>query len=212
MIGVPFRVLVADDHPLYREGLVGLLAATEDLTVVGEAANGAEAVRLAVELAPDVVVMDVNMPSLNGIEATRRILAAVPECQVLILTMLDDETVAEAIRAGARGYAVKSASPAATLAAIRSVANGDVVFSAALAARLTQLLGTPSAQAPFVQLTPREREALALVAKGWDNPRIAGRLGVADKTVRNLVSNILVKLQVADRSAAIEKAREAGLD
>lgn len=206
-----FRVLIADDHPLYREGLAGLLRTTDDLVVVAEAADGIEAVRLAVERVPDVVVMDLDMPALNGIEATRRIVAQLPDCRVLILTMLDDATVAEAIRAGARGYALKSASAAATLGAIRSVARGDVIFSAALAARLTQLMGTPGVPLPFVQLTPREREVLALVGRGWDNPRIASRLGIADKTVRNLVSNILVKLQVADRSEAGEKAREAGL-
>lgn len=208
----PVRVLVADDHPLYREGLVGLLRSTDDLSVVGEASDGAEAVSLAAALAPDVVVMDIGMPVLNGLEATRRIIAAAPERRVLIVSMLDDETVADAIRAGARGYVVKSASPASTLAAIRAVARGDVIFSAALATRLNQLLSASlDARSPFVELTPREREALELIARGWDNPRIARRLGIADKTVRNLVSNILVKLRVADRAAATEKAREAGM-
>ena len=211
MTGETFRVLIADDHPLYRDGLAGLLRTTDDLLVVAEAADGAEAVRRAVELVPDVVVMDVDMPALNGIEATRRIVERVPGCRVLILTMLDDEKVSEAIRAGARGYAVKSASPAATVNAIRSVAQGDVIFSASLAARLAQLVGAPGGPPAFVQLTPREREVLALIGKGWDNPRIASRLGIADKTVRNLVSTILVKLQVVDRTAAAEKAREAGL-
>lgn len=211
MTGDTFRVLIADDHPLYRDGLAGLLRTTDDLLVVAEAADGAEAVRLAVELVPDVVVMDVDMPAVNGIEATRRIVERVPGCRVLILTMLDNEKVSEAIRAGARGYAVKSASPAATVNAIRSVAQGDVIFSASLAARLAQLVGAPGGPPAFVQLTPREREVLALIGKGWDNPRIASRLGIADKTVRNLVSTILVKLQVVDRTAAAEKAREAGL-
>ena len=208
----PFGVLVADDHPLYREGLVGLIRTTGDLTVVGQASDGAEAVRLAAELAPDVVVMDVNMPVLNGIEATRRIIAAAPQTRVLILSMLDDETVVDAVRAGARGFVVKSSSPASTLAAIRSVAHGDLIFSASLADRLTSLVaGTVTARPPFVELTPREREVLELVARGWDNPRIASRLGIADKTVRNLVSNVFVKLRVADRAAAIAKARQAGL-
>lgn len=207
-----FRVLVADDHPLYREGLVGLLATTEDLVVVGRAADGAEAVRLAAGLSPDVVVMDVNMPGLDGIEATRRIVSAAPGVRVLMLSMLDDASVADAVAAGARGYVVKSAAPEATLAAIRSVALGDIIFSASLAARLTAMVaGGAQAQPPFVELTARERETLALLARGWDNPRIARRLGIADKTVRNLVSIILVKLQAADRAAAIEKARRAGL-
>jgi DNA-binding NarL/FixJ family response regulator len=209
--GDPVTVVVADDHPLYREGLIGLIGTTE-LVVVGEAADGAEAVRVAAELNPEVVVMDVNMPVLNGIEATRRIVAAAPQVRVLMLTMLEDETVVEALRAGARGYVVKSSSPAATIAAIRSVATGDVTFSATLAPRLTELLAANvRPRSPFAALTPREHEVLELLAKGWDNPRIADRLGIADKTVRNLVSTILVKLQVADRVAAVEKARRAGL-
>ncbi|MBK8445637.1 MAG: response regulator transcription factor [Micropruina sp.] len=207
-----FRVLVADDHPLYREGLVGLLGTTDDLVVVGQAADGLEAVRLATELVPDVVVMDVTMPGLDGIEATRRIVAAAPQVRVLVLSMLDDASVADAVGAGARGYVVKSSTPDATLAAIRSVAHGDIIFSTSLAARLAAMVaGGADRRTPFVELTAREREALALLAKGWDNPRIARQLGIADKTVRNLVSIILVKLQVADRAAAIDKARRAGL-
>jgi DNA-binding NarL/FixJ family response regulator len=207
-----FRVLVADDHPLYREGLVGLLGTTDDLVVVGQAADGLEAVRLAGEVDPDVVVMDLTMPGLNGIEATRRIVAARPEARVLVLTMLDDTGVADAVAAGARGYVVKSSSPDATLAAIRSVAHGDIIFSAALATRLAAMVGGAAGiREPFLELTAREREALALLARGWDNQRIARQLGIAVKTVRNLVSIMLVKLQVADRAAAIEKAREAGL-
>lgn len=205
-----FRVLVVDDHPLYREGLVGLLATTGDLTVVGQAADGLEAVRLAAELVPDVVVMDLTMPGLDGIEATRRIVAATPAVRVLVLTMLDDTGVADAIAAGAHGYVAKSATPDATLAAIRSIAHGDITFSASLAARLAAM-AAGGTRARFTQLTARELEALTLLAKGWDNPRIARRLGIADKTVRNLVSIILVKLQVTDRAAAIEKARQAGL-
>lgn len=211
MTGDLITVLVADDHPLYRDGLIGLIATTE-LVVVGQASDGAEAVRLAAELNPDVVVMDVSMPALDGIEATRRIVAANPRTRVLILTMLEDETVVEAVRAGARGYVVKSSSPSATIAAIRSVAAGDVTFSAALAPRLTELFAAHSRpRTPFGTLTPREHEVMELLAKGWDNPRIANRLGIADKTVRNLVSGILVKLQVADRVAATEAARRAGL-
>lgn len=211
MTGERVTVLVADDHPLYRDGLVGLIETT-GMVVVGQASDGAEAVRLAGELNPDVVVLDVSMPVLDGIEATRRIIAANPQARVLILTMLEDETVVEAVRAGARGYVVKSSSPSATLAAIASVAAGDVTFSSALAPRLTELFAAGARpRSPFGSLTPREHEVLELLARGWDNPRIATRLGIADKTVRNMVSAILVKLQVSDRVAAIETARRAGL-
>lgn len=211
MTGEPLTVLVADDHPLYRDGLVGLIETT-GMVVVGQASDGAEAVRLAAEFNPDVVVLDVSMPVLDGIEATRRIVAANPEARVLILTMLEDETVIEAVRAGARGYVVKSSSPSSTLAAIASVAAGDVTFSAALAPRLSELFAAGTRpRSPFNSLTPREHEVLELLARGWDNPRIATRLGIADKTVRNLVSAILVKLQVSDRVAAVEAARQAGL-
>ena len=211
MSDTTFRVLVVDDHPLYREGLVGLLGTTEDLIVVGQAADGIEAVRLAAERSPDVVVMDVTMPELNGLEATRQIVSAAPHVRVLVLTMADDAGVADAVAAGARGYVVKSATPAATLAAIRSVAHGDIIFSASLASRLSTIVADGRSREPFVELTTREREALALLAKGWDNPRIARHLGIADKTVRNLVSIILIKLQVAHRADAIAKARQAGM-
>ncbi|MFT3833599.1 MAG: response regulator transcription factor [Micropruina sp.] len=211
MTGEPLTVLVADDHPLYRDGLVGLIETT-GMVVVGQASDGAEAVRLAAEFNPDVVVLDVSMPVLDGIEATRRIVAANPQARVLILTMLEDETVIEAVRAGARGYVVKSSSPSSTLAAIASVAAGDVTFSAALAPRLSELFAAGTRpRSPFNSLTPREHEVLELLARGWDNPRIATRLGIADKTVRNLVAAILVKLQVSDRVAAVEAARRAGL-
>ena len=211
MTGEPLTVLVADDHPLYRDGLVGLIETT-GMVVVGQASDGAGAVRLAAELNPDVVVLDVSMPVLDGIEATRRIVAANPQARILILTMLEDETVIEAVRAGARGYVVKSSSPSSTLAAIASVAAGDVTFSAALAPRLSELFAAGTRpRSPFNSLTPREHEVLELLARGWDNPRIATRLGIADKTVRNLVAAILIKLQVSDRVAAIEAARRAGL-
>ncbi|QIK70993.1 response regulator transcription factor [Propioniciclava coleopterorum] len=204
-----FSVLIADDHPLYREGLAGLLAATDDLVVVAQAADGAEAVSLAGDLLPDVAVLDVAMPRLDGIEAARRISAASPRTRILMLTMLADASVVAAVRAGAHGYALKSSTPEATMAAIRSVALGNVVFSAELGARLAEGLATPGATLPG--LTPRERDVLTLIARGWDNPRISARLGIADKTVRNTVSAILLKLQVTDRVAAGEKARAAGL-
>lgn len=207
------RILLADDHPVYREGLAGLLAATPDLTVVGQAATGLQAVTLAEALTPDVVVLDLNMPELNGVDAARRIVGSAPHTAVLILTMYDDDAlVFQAIQAGARGYVLKAAEPATVLAAIRSVAHGEAIFGAALAQRLSAWFGAMTTdRGPFVQLTPRERQALDLIARGWGNPAIAQRLDVSPKTVRNLVSNIFTKLQVADRAAAIAKAREAGL-
>jgi DNA-binding NarL/FixJ family response regulator len=209
----PIRILLADDHPVYREGLAGLLAASSDLSVVGQASTGTEAVALAESITPDVVVLDLNMPELNGVDAARRSVGSAPHTAVLILTMYDDDAlVFQAIQAGARGYLLKSADPATVLAAIRSVARGDAIFGAALAQRLSAWFNTIGAErGPFVQLTPREGQALELIARGWGNPAIAQRMEVSAKTVRNLVSNIFSKLQVADRAAAIAKAREAGL-
>ncbi len=209
----PVRVLVADDHPLYRDGLAGLLDATDDLAVVGQAEDGARAVALAEELTPDVVVLDLKMPVLDGIEAARRIVAAAPHTAVLMLTMFDDDAlVFRAIRAGARGYVLKGADPVAVLAAVRAVARGEAVFGADLAGRLTDWFATaPADLGPFVQLTSREHEVLDLLARGLANPAIAERLGISAKTVRNVVSNVLVKLQVVDRAAAIARARDAGL-
>jgi DNA-binding NarL/FixJ family response regulator len=209
----PIRILLADDHPVYLDGLAGLLSATTDLTVVGQAATGLQAVTLAESLTPDVVVLDLNMPELNGVDAARRIVGAAPHTAVLILTMYDDDAlVFQAIQAGARGYVLKSADPGTVLAAIRSVAHGEAIFGAALAQRLSAWFSAmPGGRGPFVQLTPREHEALELIARGWGNPAIAQRMSVSPKTVRNLVSNIFSKLQVADRAEAIAKAREAGL-
>jgi DNA-binding NarL/FixJ family response regulator len=209
----PVRVLLADDHPVYRDGLSGLLSATEDLAVVGQAATGSEAVRLAESLSPQVVVLDLNMPELDGVEAARRILQRAPDTAILILTMYDDDTlVFRAMQAGARGYVVKSAQPATIVAAIRSVARGEAILGPEVALRLPAWFhGMADERGPFVQLTPREREALDLLARGWGNPAMARSMGVSEKTIRNVVSNILVKLQVADRAAAIAKARDAGL-
>jgi len=207
------HVLLADDHPVYRDGLAGLLGATTDLVVVGQASTGRQAVTLAESLTPDVVVLDLNMPELNGVDAARQIVGTAPHTAVLILTMYDDDAlVFQAMQAGARGYVLKSADPETILAAVRSLARGEAIFGAALAQRLSQWFGTMDGnRGPFVQLTPRENQALELIARGWGNPAIAERLGVSAKTVRNLVSNIFTKLQVADRAAAIAKAREAGL-
>jgi DNA-binding NarL/FixJ family response regulator len=208
------RVLIADDHPLIRSGLRALLAATDDFTVVGEAATGEEAAALAASLQPDMIAMDLHMPGLGGIEATRRIAAAQPLIHILILTLFeDDESVFAALRAGARGYVLKEANEVEVLRAIRTVANGDAVFSATIAQRLIAFFAAPqpAAAPPFPDLTDREREILMLVAQGRNNAEIAQGLALSLKTVRNYISSIFSKLQVADRAQAIVRARKAGL-
>lgn len=209
------RVLVADDHPTFRRGLGALLTSLPDVEVVGEAADGLAAVELASALHPDIVVMDLNMPLCNGIEATRRIVAANPGTAVLVLTMLeDDEWVFAAMRAGARGYIVKGADTEDVVRALESVARGDVVFGPAVAGRVLSYLTRPlSARDPvrFPELTDREREVLELVARGMTNGAIARALVVSPKTVRNHVSNVFTKLQVSDRTEAMQRARRAGL-
>jgi DNA-binding NarL/FixJ family response regulator len=207
-------VLVVDDHPLYREGLTTVLSTLPDVDVIAEAADGGEAVAKATELAPDVVVMDLNLPVLGGIEATRRITRARPETAVLVLTMLDgDDALFAAMRAGARGYLLKGADREEIARALTTVGSGEVVFSAALASRvLSWFAGGRSSEAlPFPHLTDREREILDLLARGLTNQAIASRLFVTDKTVRNHVSNVFAKLHVADRAEAVAKARDAGL-
>lgn len=212
------RVLLADDHPVYREGLGMMLASTGAVEVVGFAADGAEAVELTGQHTPDVVVMDLRMPELDGIEATRRITGDHPDVAVLVLTMHeDDESVFAAMLAGARGYLLKGADQAEILRAVTAVARGDVVFGPALAARVTRYFSMLAAarpapeQNPFPQLTAREREVLELIAAGLTNGQIAARLVLSPKTVRNNVSNVFAKLQVADRAQAIIRARDAGL-
>jgi DNA-binding NarL/FixJ family response regulator len=210
----PVRVLIADDHPMFRDGLAGLIRAGAGTELVGEAATGTEAVQLARRVQPDVVVMDLHMPDLDGIEATRRIVADSPHIAVVVLTMFDDnDSVFSALRAGARGYLLKGADHEQIQRAVRSVADGEVIFGAELAARMMAYFAAPPHPAPalFPQLTEREREVLELVAEGQSNGVIAGRLSLSQKTVRNHVSNILTKLQVADRAQAIVRAREAGL-
>ncbi|GAA3445158.1 response regulator [Planomonospora venezuelensis] len=213
----PPRVLLADDHPVYRDGLRMMLASTGAVDVVATAADGAEAVVLAGRLRPDVVVMDLQMPGLGGIEATRRIVSAHPGTGVLVLTMHDDdESVFAAMLAGARGYLVKGADQGEILRAITAVASGEAIFGPALAGRVTAYFARlatlrPTVEEPFPQLTAREREVLDLIAAGLPNRAIAERLVLSPKTIRNNVSNVLAKLQVADRAEAIIRARDAGL-
>jgi len=211
----PIRVLIADDHPLFRDGLTALLTDGPDTELVGAATSGTEAVELARETQPDVVVMDLHMPGLNGVEATRRIVADSPHITVLVLTMFDDDdSIFSALRAGARGYLLKGADQEQIRAAIQAAANGEIIFGTQLAARMLAYFTAPAPAAPppvFPQLTDREREVLDLVAQGRANTAIAAKLGLSQKTVRNHVSNILTKLQVADRAQAIVQARDAGL-
>ena len=211
----PIRVLVADDHPFFRSGLRTLLDSVTDLELAGEAGTGEEAVALAAELQPDVVLMDVQMPGEGGIEATRKIAQDSPHVRVLVVTMFeDDATVFQAMRAGARGYLLKGANYTEMLRAIRAVGNGEAIFSPGVAARLVDYFaGIRPAASPevFPELSDREREILDLIARGLKNPEISQMLYLSPKTVRNHVSNILHKLQVADRTQAIIRAREAGL-
>ena len=209
----PTRVLIADDHPVFRSGLETLLAPVADVEVVGTAGDGREAVAAALELAPDVVVMDLQMPELNGVEATRALTAERPGAGVLVLTMHeDDDSVFAAMRAGARGYVLKGADQAEILRAIRSVAAGEAIFGPGVAERIVGLFSAARRRPePFPDLTEREREVLELIARGLANAEIARRLSVAPKTVRNHVSNIFNKLQVVDRAQAIVRAREAGM-
>src|ERR671932_1227874 len=209
------RVLIADDHPLFREGMRGRLDRVADVAVVGEAESGDEAVELARKLKPDVILMDIKMPGLNGIEATREILRANPHVGVLVLTMFeDDDSVFAAMRAGAKGYLLKDSGGEGVVYAIRAVTSGEAVFGPGVAERIIGFFSVPRSVAPqraFPELTEREEEILSLVARGKSNQEIAGQLFVSLKTVRNHVSNILVKLQVADRAQAVIRARDAGI-
>lgn len=208
------RVVVADDHPVVRQGLVTLLTSLPGVTVVGEAADGIEAVELCERHQPDVVVMDLNMPRLDGIEAARRVIAASPHIGVLVLTMFDDDaSLFAALRAGARGYILKGAEQADIARAIAASARGEAIFGPAVARRVLEYFtGTPAPVASaFAQLTEREREILEQIASGSSNSRIAQQLGLSVKTVRNHSSNIFTKLQVTDRAEAIIRARDEGL-
>lgn len=215
MSSEPLRILIADDHLLFRDGLRALLKAAPDAELVGEATTGEEAIALAAELQPDVVLMDIQMPGGNGIDATRRILHDSPHVRVLMITMYeDDSSVFTAMRAGARGYLLKGAKYDEVLRAVRAVGAGEAIFSPAIATRLIDYFANiRPAAAPqvFPELSVREREILTLIARGDRNVEIAERLYLSPKTVSNHVTNILDKLQVADRAHAIIRAREAGL-
>lgn len=209
------RVLLADDHPFFRDGMRMFLETAPDIAVVGEAATGDEAVVQATALAPDVVLMDIKMPGLSGIEATRRILTADPRVRVLVVTMFDDDaTVFTAMRAGARGYVLKDAAKDDVLAALRAVGRGEAIFGPGIAARVLDVFtGSRPAvpQEAFPALTTRERELLHLMAQGVSNAQIAQLLSLSTKTVANYVSSILGKLQIASRTEAVQRVRDAGL-
>lgn len=208
------RVLIADDHPTFRYGLRALLKADPELEVIGEARDGAEAVRLAESLRPDLILMDVGMPEMTGLEATEAILRKNPDVNILMLTMFDDDTVMSALRLGARGYLLKGASGEETLRAVHAAASGSAVLSPSVARRLTEFIRTaeaPREPPPFPELSEREREILELMAQGLTNSAIAQALYLSPKTVRNRASEIFSKLEVADRSEAIVRAREAGM-
>ncbi len=211
----PIRILIADDHALFREGLCALLNSIPDAEVVGEAATGEEAVSRAAQLQPDVMLMDIQMPGINGIEATRRIARDSPYIGVIVVTMFeDDDSVFAAMRVGARGYVLKGADQEEILKVIRAVAAGEAHFGPEIARRLMNFFAAPKPSAvveAFPDLTAREREILDLIARGRNNQEIASRLYLSPKTIRNHVSNIFAKLQVADRAQAIVRAREAGL-
>ena len=211
----PIRLFIADDHALFREGMRALLAATPDIVCVGEAATGEDAVGQIEAAQPDVVLMDIHMPGINGIEATRRILRGTRDAGIIMVTMLeDDASLFAAMRAGARGYVLKGANHQELLQSIRAVAQGQVLLGPAIAARVTQFFARAQVSAatqPFPELTEREQEILELMARHHTNSEIAQQLGISDKTIRNHISNIFNKLQVVDRAQAVVKARQAGL-
>jgi len=219
------RVVLADDHPLFREGVASLLGRSGDTTLGGEAATGEEAVRLADDLVPDVVLMDLKMPGMGGTEATRRIVGRNPHIGVIVVTMFeDDESVFAALKAGARGYVLKDADRGMLLEAIRAVARGEALLGPSVARRMLEQFADAGPQVPessrtvpsvapgsFDELTPRELELLRLITQGLRNREIAARLVISEKTVGNHVSNIVAKLQVHDRSQAMLRALHGGL-
>ena len=210
----PLRIVLADDHPVVRSGLRALISTLDGIEVVGEAADGREGMERAAELNPDVVLMDVRMPGMDGVEATRRIRVSVPETAVLMLTMFDDDaTVFTAMQAGARGYLLKGAEQEEIVGAIRAVVAGQAIFGPGVAAHVLGYFAAPPppAQEPFPQLTDRERDILDLLAEGRRTSAIAEQLFLSPKTVSNHLTSIFVKLEVADRAEAIVRARDFGL-
>jgi len=206
------RVVLADDHPVFAQGLRAVLEAEDDVQVVAVAGTGRAAVEAAVAEVPEVAVLDIAMPDGDGLWATARLREAGLPTRVLVLTMSDDaESVFAALRAGATGYTVKGAGPDEVVAAVRAVARGEAIFGRGVAARMLSHFTRAATAGPFPQLTEREHEVLDLLARGFDNPAVARRLAVSGKTVRNHVSTIIAKLQVVDRTAAIIRARDAGL-
>jgi NarL family two-component system response regulator LiaR len=211
-VTVPIRVLIADDHPLVRQGLVSFLSTVDGVDVVGEATDGEEATRLAADLAPDVVLMDLSMPNVDGIEATRRIVEASPSTKVVALTSFaTDDKVFPAIRAGAAGYLLKEAEPSEVAEAIRKVHAGEPILHPSVAERLMREVAASVPKSHRTDLTARELEVLRLIAAGRANREIARELDVAEKTVKTHVSNVLAKLGVADRTQAALYAVEHGL-
>lgn len=215
----PIKLIIADDHRLFREGLKALLSVTDDIEIIGEAEDGDTVLKKCSVGQPDIILMDINMPGLNGIQATQAILEKHPQIGIIMLTMLeDDASIFNAMRAGARGYLLKGADPNEVLSVIRAVAEGQALFGPAIAARVLgyfkELSNNPNskqAPVPFPELTERELEVLRLISQGLNNQEIAQKLFLSPKTVRNHITNIFSKLQVADRAQAIVRAREAGL-
>ncbi|MCC7449697.1 MAG: response regulator transcription factor [Anaerolineae bacterium] len=207
------RILIADDHPLFRDGVRLLLSTAPDMVIIGEATNGDETVQCAIELQPDVILMDIKMPGINGIEATRRILQANPQIRILIVTMFeDDASVFTAMRAGARGYILKDAEQEDILRAIRAVGRGEAIFGPEIAARLSDLFNTGNPAVPrelFPTLTAREREILQLMVQGASNAEMAQLLSLTGKTIANYISNIFSKMQVATREEAVRRVQQA---
>lgn len=212
--GEPVRLLIADDHPLFRKGMRTLLGGVDDFELIGEAETGQDAIARSLDLMPDVVLMDLQMPGGSGIEATRAIVAASPTTKILVVTLFeDDDSVFAALRAGAHGYLLKDTDEEEMIRAIRAVANGEAIFGPAIAIRVLAFFATGQTDAPplFPTLTEREREILQLLTRGMRNAAIAEALFLSPKTVANHLSNIFSKLQVADRAEAIVRARDAGL-
>jgi DNA-binding NarL/FixJ family response regulator len=208
-------ILIVDDHPLFRKGMRSLLDSMEGIKVIGEAKSGQEAIEMALDIKPDLVLMDLQMPMGNGLSATRELTRAYPDVRILVITLIeDDDSIFAALRAGARGYVLKDADEGEMMRAIRSVGEGEAIFSPAIATRLMDYFTEARTQVPkdaFPELTEREREILRMIARGESNPVIADQLTLSLKTVRNHVSNIYSKLQVADRAQAVIRARDAGL-